>query len=70
MATDIQTPCLYYVCAGLCTKGRKADHAHYCQHCDKYEPRTMVKYKNQKVEKLKKIIRNDVGLLDNTKKRK
>lgn len=33
MATDRQTPCLYYVCAGLCTKGRKADHAHYCQHC-------------------------------------
>jgi len=31
MATDRQTPCLYYVCAGLCTKGRKADHAHYCQ---------------------------------------
>lgn len=29
MATDRQTPCLYYVCAGLCTKGRKADHAHY-----------------------------------------
>lgn len=24
MATDRQTPCLYYVCAGLCTKGRKA----------------------------------------------
>ncbi len=23
MATDRQTPCLYYVCAGLCTKGRK-----------------------------------------------
>lgn len=27
MATDRQTPCLYYVCAGLCTKARKADHA-------------------------------------------
>ena len=23
MATDRQTSCLYYVCAGLCTKGRK-----------------------------------------------
>lgn len=34
MASDRQTPCLYYVCAGLCTKGRKADHAHYCQHCN------------------------------------
>ena len=39
MATDRQTPCLYYVCAGLCTKGRKADYAHYCQHCNKYRAR-------------------------------
>lgn len=31
MATDRQAPCLYYVCAGLCKKGRKADH------CDKIE---------------------------------
>lgn len=23
MATDRQTPCLYYICAGLCKKGRK-----------------------------------------------
>lgn len=23
MATDRQTPCLYYGCAGLCTKGMK-----------------------------------------------
>lgn len=28
-----------YVCAGLCTKGRKADYAYYCQHCDKYKPK-------------------------------
>ncbi len=27
MATDRQTPCLYYICAGLCTKARKADRA-------------------------------------------
>ena len=39
MSKDRQTPCLYYVCAGLCKKGRKADHAHYCQHCNKYKPR-------------------------------
>ena len=55
MATDRQTPCLYYVCAGLCKKGRKADHAHYCQHCNKYKPRARVRYKNQKKEKLEKI---------------
>ena len=55
MATDRQTPCLYYICAGLCKKGRKADHAHYCQKCDKYKPRARVRYKNQKKEKLEKI---------------
>ena len=55
MATDRQTPCLYYVCAGLCKKGRKADHAHYCQHCNKYKPRARIRYKNQKKEKLEKI---------------
>lgn len=55
MATDRQAPCLYYVCAGLCEKGRKANHAHYCQHCDKYKPRTRIRYKNRKKEKLEKI---------------
>ncbi len=30
MAKDRETPCLHYVCAGLCTKGRKVDHDHYC----------------------------------------
>ena len=60
MATDRQTPCLYYVCAGLCKKGRKADHAHYCQHCDKYEPRARVKYKNRKKEKLEKIRKGEM----------
>jgi hypothetical protein len=59
MATDRQTPCLYYVCAGFCTKGRKADHAHYCQHCNKYQPRAKVRYKNQKKEKLEKIRKNE-----------
>ena len=59
MATDRQTPCLFYVCAGLCTKGRKADHAHYCQHCNKYQPRAKVRYKNQKKEKLEKIRKNE-----------
>ena len=59
MAKDRQTPCLYYVCAGLCKKGRKADHAHYCQHCDKYKPRARVRYKNQKKEKLEKIRKNE-----------
>ena len=29
MAKDKETPCLYYVCAGLCKKGRKAEQDHY-----------------------------------------
>lgn len=59
MATDRQTPCIHYICAGLCEKGRKADHAHYCQHCDKYKPRARVRYKNQKKERLEKIRKNE-----------
>ena len=59
MASDRQTPCLYYICAGMCKKGRKADHTHYCQHCDKYTPRARVRYKNQKKEKLEKIRKNE-----------
>jgi len=55
MATDKQTPCLYYVCAGLCKKGGKADRAHYCQKCDKYKPRARVRYKNHKKENLEGV---------------
>ena len=55
MAADRQTPCLYYICAGQCTKDRKADHAHYCQKCSKYRPRAKVRYTNRKKEKLEKI---------------
>ena len=55
MAKDRETPCLYYVCAGLCTKGRKADHAHYCQKCSKYEPRVRVRHLNKKKQELEKI---------------
>lgn len=60
MSRDRQTPCLYYVCAGLCKKGREADYAHYCQHCDKYVPRARVKYKNLKKEKLDKIRKTEI----------
>lgn len=59
MAKDREIVCLYYVCAGLCTKGRKADHAYYYQHCDKYKPRARVRYKNQKKEKLEKIRKSE-----------
>lgn len=36
MAKDKETQRLYYIYAGLCQKGRKADNAHYCQKCSKY----------------------------------
>lgn len=59
MAKDRETPCLYYVCAGLCTKGRKADHAHYCQKCSKYEPRVRERHLNKKKQQLDKIRKNE-----------
>lgn len=59
MAKDRETPCLYYVCAGLCQKGRKADHAHYCQKCSKYKPRAKVRHLNRKKAELDKIKRNE-----------
>jgi len=55
MAKDRQTPCLHYICAGQCTKGREAEHTGYCQRCDKYRPRAKVRHINQKKEELKKI---------------
>lgn len=55
MAKTRETPCLYYICAGQCQKGREADHAHYCQKCDKYEPRARVRHLNQKKVKLDKL---------------
>ena len=55
MTADRQTLCLYYICAGKCKKGRKADHTHYCQKCDKYKPRVRVRHINSKKEKLEKI---------------
>ena len=59
MAHDRETPCSYYVCAGLCKKGRKANRAHYCQKCDKYKPRARVRHLNKKKAELNKIKRNE-----------
>ena len=54
-----ETPCLYYICAGQCQKGREADHKHYCQHCDKYKHRAKVRHLNKKRQKLDKIKRGE-----------
>ena len=48
MAKLRETPCKYYVAFGECSKGRKACHAGYCQHCDKYYPRAKVRHINKK----------------------
>ena len=55
MAKDRIEPCVYYICAGECEKGREADHRGYCQKCGKYVPRVRVKHPNQKQQKLTKI---------------
>lgn len=54
MAHDKLIPCIYYVCRGLCEKGRDADHSGYCQKCDKYIPRVKLRYQNIKKQKLEK----------------
>ena len=43
MARDRIEPCVYYICAGECQKGREANHKGYCQKCGKYKPRVKKK---------------------------
>ena len=57
LAKDRITPCLYYICAGRCQKGREAEHNGYCQKCDKYKPRVRERHLNVKKQKLEKIRR-------------
>lgn len=60
MSKDRETPCKFYICAGECTKGRRAEHNGYCQHCNKYMPRAHVRHLNKKKEKLQKIRQKEV----------
>lgn len=60
MAKDRITPCFFYVCAGTCKKGREADHAHYCQKCDKYRPRVKERHLNRKKDELDKIRKKEL----------
>lgn len=55
MAKDRETPCIFYICEGSCTKKHKASHKKSCQKCGDYKPRVHEKHKNQKKEKLQKI---------------
>lgn len=59
MARYRETVCKYYVALGECKKGRDASHEHYCQHCNKYEPRARVRHINQKKRKLEEIRRKE-----------
>lgn len=55
MAKARETPCLYYICKGECSKNRQAEHKGYCQRCDKYKPRVRERHLNVKKQKLTKI---------------
>ena len=55
MAKYRETVCKYYVCFGVCGKGRDASQAGYCQRCDKYEPRAREHHINQKKRKLEQL---------------
>lgn len=55
MAKYRETVCKYYVCIGVCKKGREAAQSGYCQHCGKYEPRAKERHINQKKRKLEKL---------------
>lgn len=59
MARDRIEPCVYYICAGECQKGREANHKGYCQKCGKYKPRVKKKHQNQKKNQLEKIKRKE-----------
>lgn len=59
MAKDRIEPCLHYICAGECKKGRAAEHNGYCQKCGKYEPRVRRKHLNEKKMKLGKLRKNE-----------
>lgn len=56
---DREVSCIYYACEHECLKGREGTFYHYCQTCDKYQPKkgTAPARKNlrrQKLEDLKK----------------
>lgn len=56
MAKYREAVCMYYIALGQCKKGREAGHEHYCQKCDKYEPRakTLNPNRDKRKERMKK----------------
>lgn len=55
MATYRETVCKYYIAFGICQKGRDACQEHYCQKCNKYEPRVRERHINKKKKRLDEI---------------
>lgn len=55
MATYRETPCKFYLAHLKCSKGRKAEHNGYCQHCGKYVPRAKVRHINKKKVRLDEL---------------
>ena len=60
MAKYREIPCKYYIALGLCKKGRDACHNHYCQHCNKYDPRAKVHCINKKKQYNEKYERRNM----------
>lgn len=54
-----EIPCESYIALHQCRKGRTAEHAGYCQHCDKYRPRAKVHCLNKKKATLQKLQKSD-----------
>lgn len=59
VAKDRLTPCVHYICAGECKKGREAEFSGYCQRCNKYVPRVRERHLNKKKMELDKIKCNE-----------
>lgn len=56
MAKDRVIPCVYYVCKGVCKKGRRdAEIKGICKTCEKYKPRVRVRILNKKKAELRKL---------------
>jgi hypothetical protein len=60
MARYREAVCINYIALGQCKKGRNACHEHYCQKCDKYDPRAKVQNANRKM----RVSKNNNRLAD------
>ena len=60
MAKHRTEPCKSYLSEkNPCENGKIAEHNGSCQRCRQYEPRVRIKRKNEKKEKLRKIVKKE-----------